>query len=115
MLPSHLIEAGDQVVCEVVPSDAYGTGESGLVAGIIQPVPLQSRIAKGTLALAGVRQSSAELEPVVERGMVATTGYVVSEIGQTKTVPLGMLAVLIAILVVVNANLLIRLRRRSIL
>jgi hypothetical protein len=108
--PEHF-SAGDTVICEAVPSDAYGTGASGRVSGIIQPVPLQTRLVKGTLALAGVQRTAKELSPVVERGMAATTGFVVQEIGQSTAAPIGLLAVVVGVLILVNANLLIRLRR----
>ncbi|MFH1510878.1 MAG: hypothetical protein ABIF10_04240 [Candidatus Woesearchaeota archaeon] len=109
-LPSEYFSAGDTVACEATPYDRHKNGTSGIASTYIKEVPFQTAAVKTALLLAGTKPSTSQVAEITQKGLVATTGFVVREVGSSagKTpIILG----ISAILVFVNINLILRLKR----
>ena len=111
-LPPGYIKANDHVSCEATPYDAHHEGSSALTSGIVAEMPAASKTIKTALSAVGVETNAREISAATQKGLAATTGFVVSEVGSSSTAQTGLLFFAFFLLVAINVNLLIRIRRR---
>jgi hypothetical protein len=108
-LPSQYFSANDVVMCEATPYDHETNGSSAIAATKVNKVPFEVRAVKTALSAVGIKASTSEVAEIASRGMLATTGFVVGEVRQSTGATVGLLAVAIAFLLVLNINLILRL------
>jgi hypothetical protein len=111
VLPHQYFVARDVVACEATPFDIYGVGESATTSAMVNEVALATKIVKTSLQAVGVRAGTPEVSAVTQKGLAATTGFVVNEVGQSGVSGISLLVFVAGFLVVVNLNLLLRLRK----
>lgn len=111
VLPNSYVKEGDTITCEAVAYEAFQNGTSARVSAIVNPIPPGVNAIKTGLSLVGVNKKSYEITAATQKGLVATTGFVVAEVGSSNTTQAGLLVFAVVFLIILNINLVLRIRK----